>query len=201
MDEDGFLWKKDKHIPAKYYLQTVFCKDLSSWMGTDYMLLDYEVPDSFEESENESKTASVTESTAQNGDKSNQPTDEFGRALHTATTNRENTKPATITVDRASQTINPVSSLTGQTHLYSQNNRYDAYGSAYLNESVHGTTYAYGIYPQSQRLSQANYLSQPYQFQFQDNGEIMNIRQFNQLLKGVQRQTYSMLSSQLSLLS
>ena len=63
---------------------------------------------------------------------------------------------------------------------------------------VSNYAHAYGTLPQSQGQTQAKYANQPYQFQLQDNGETINIQQLNQILKTVERQAYSVMSSHLT---
>eukprot|EP00956_Cyclotella_meneghiniana_P015444 scaffold23702_cov53-Cyclotella_meneghiniana.AAC.4 len=106
---DGYewtlLWKKENHIPTKYYLQHVFSKDLTTWTGTDYTSLKIEVPDPDEEAtDEESETEPVTES-----DGVGQFVDEFGRTRRQTTVQDTETqmKPA-VTKDCSSQTTNDI---------------------------------------------------------------------------------------------
>jgi hypothetical protein len=189
------LWNKANHIFAKYYIQSVFSKNLMTWTGTDYSSLITDVPDPVEEStDKELVMEPVTES------KEVGPTaNKHGKTRRQITTDMKTGKrPAAITMDRSSQTTNAISTLTGQSHPYFQYG-YTGSGGAYNQiGGVSNYAHAYGTLPQSQGLTQAKYANQPYQFQLQDNGETINIQQLNQILKTVERQAYSVMSSHLT---
>jgi hypothetical protein len=192
------LWTKDKHTSAKYYLDREFRKDLSKWTGATYESLEYEVPDLTEDTTNDTDATSVTESQSQDGDDDTKPrTDEFGKALRPVTANQGDAKPATITVDRASQTTNPVSPIT-QTNPYPQLEQYGMHRGANSIGPTYHPAYAYGVHPQSQTYTTANYAPQPYNFQFHDNGQVVNIQQLNHLFQAVEKSSYSVFSNQLS---
>ena len=195
------LWTKDNHSIAKYYLDRNFRKDLSKWTGADYESLNYEVSNPTEDIHSDTDTASVTESQSQSGNNEAElQADEFGSALRSVNVSQKDGKPATITADSASQTTNPVSSLT-QTNPYSQPEQYGMYGGAYSTGATHSgnnPAYPYTGHPQSQAYTTANYTSQPYSFQFHDNGKVINMQQLNHLFTAVERSTYSVISNQLS---
>ena len=197
------LWTKDKHNTAKLYLNRDFRKDLSKWTGANYESLDYEVCDPSEDiqSDTDTDTASVTESQSQNRENVAEPkTGESGRVPRPVTVNQLDTKPATITTDRGSQTTNPVSSLTQNSYPRDQYGISVGYGGASsgvaYNGATHNPAYPYAGYPQAQAHTTANYTSQPYSFQFHDNGQVVNMQQLNHLFQAVEKSTYSVVSNQ-----
>jgi hypothetical protein len=197
------LWTMDNHTTAKYYLDREFRTDLSKWTGANYESLYYKVHNPTKDTHDDTDTASVTESQSQSGNNETKPkTEEFGRAPQPVTTSQKDAKPATITTERASQTTNPISSIT-QTNSYSQLDQYGMYGGAYspgaaYNGAAYYPAYANGGYPQPQAYTTANYASQPYSFQFHDNGQVVSIQQLNHLFKAVEKSTYSVISNQFS---
>jgi hypothetical protein len=125
-DENGWtlLWTKANHTLVKYYLQIEFRKNLTTWTGTDYSSLRIEVPAPVEVPDNDTETKPVIES-----EDAETAVDEYGRT-HRLTMNTETEhKPVTITADRASQTTNAISSLTGQSHPYFQQYGYSTSGA------------------------------------------------------------------------
>jgi hypothetical protein len=114
--------------------------------SASYESLEYEVPDLTEDTTNDTDATSVTESQSQGGDDETKPrTDEFGKAPRPVTTNQGDARPATITVDRASQTTNPVSSIT-QTNPYPQLEQYGMHRGAYSIGPTYHPAYAYAEY-------------------------------------------------------
>jgi hypothetical protein len=121
------LWNKANHIFAKYYIQSVFSKNLMTWTGTDYSSLITDVPDPVEEStDEETVTEPITKS-----EEAGPTANKHGKTRRQITTDMETGKrtPA-ITMDRSSQTTNAISTLTGQSHPYFQYG-YTGSGGAY----------------------------------------------------------------------
>jgi hypothetical protein len=131
------LWTIDKHTTAKYYLDKEFRTDLSKWTGANYESLDYEVHNPTKDTHDDTDTVLVTESQSQSGNNETKPkAEEFGSAPRLDTTSQKDAKPATITTERASQTTNPISSIT-QTNSYSQLDQYGMYGGTYPPGTVY----------------------------------------------------------------
>ena len=174
---------------------------MSKWTGANYESLDYEVCDPSEDIQSDTDTASVTESQSHSRENVAEPkTGEFGRAPRPVTVNQLDAKPATITTDRGSQTTNPVSSLTQNSYPRDQYGISVGYGGASsgvaYNGATHNPAYPYAGYPQAQAHTTANYTSQPYSFQFHDNGQVVNMQQLNHLFQAVEKSTYSVVSNQ-----
>jgi hypothetical protein len=170
-------WDKQKDNIAKQYLNEAFKNQLTAWTKTDHhnVTIDYlmeEGDESDESSEDDNSTSGSNTNFSPD-----RPVDEFGRANQSkrAAMSKQHDTMTTALTSNAS------SSLTASTphHQLHRHSREQP------DPKV-----------SSQEMAETSYTGHNYQFQIpNNNGGLMNLQQFTQLLKVVETQAHSVISS------
>jgi hypothetical protein len=179
-------WHKDSDEVAKTYLRFHFAKDMAYWTKEEYHSIGVKYPlEQDPESEDDTKSAPAEQASMQDEEDADSEVraDEFGRAIRKEKENTEKqtgTAPTELTSQTNSRdmTSNASSSLTAQTmRQYAQGNGYG------------GWAYPPGTLP-----------TYPYTnstYQIPNNGQIMDLQQFGQLLKVIENQTEMVMTHKL----